>query len=549
MSQAAEMKEANSNSNTNEPEPERVYCTNALIKKVGRAVAVSLEDATLPGNTKNKHMTILYRSGSKWTGQEIALMSKETDNWIKEKYGNNKAPVTFTIHKYGPKSCKIEGDLNELCLHLRLKFAQLCNAYDQQRLPHVELFKHARAHRHGKSHDKSCHICGESGHFKRHCPMKQDKKRRYADNGNVYPTPHSKKCGKNNTEKMKEKLRKMISKTNELKHKKQNEVDILDEQEAELQQLFDIADTLDAKTLRNRIKNIAKSFRNKKKSMRKCNKNKNKKCNKWNKQARKGAKQERKLAKEERKRLKKEKKEKLALAQLEALPVNISGNELYIYVDGYNIIGCDNVCRKSMRRRGGMKKSRRRLSTLLQEEFINKYKSGVLGLNYVPIVKLYFDGNGMNEVCGDIEITFSTKKQIVDDKLVEIFSKNNKKENGNILVITSDRELTLRLYDIGVQVMKSSTFYKTFLKGNGDVDMVDDDEKKEDTEPGTNDGDDSDEFVKIIAAKMNGVADEDEDTSTDYEQVEGDNDENIDMDADYYEFTTIFGEDMDVDSN
>eukprot|EP00483_Globobulimina_turgida_P000467 UN00467 len=173
MSQAAEMKEENT------IEPERVYCTNALIKKVGRAVAVSLADATLPGNVKNKHMTILYRGGrgSKWTAKEIELMSKETDNWIKEKYGNNKAPVTFTIHKWGSKSCKIEVDLNELCLHLRLKFAQLSN--DQQRLPHVELFKHhGRGHRHGKSHDKTCHICGESGHFKRHCPMKQDKKHR-----------------------------------------------------------------------------------------------------------------------------------------------------------------------------------------------------------------------------------------------------------------------------------------------------------------------------------------------------------------------------------
>eukprot|EP00483_Globobulimina_turgida_P000182 UN00182 len=225
-------------------EPERVYCTNALIKKVGRAIAVSLEDATLPGNAKNKHLTILYRGGRglKWTVKEIELMSKETDNWIKQKYGNNKAPVTFTIHQWSPKSCKIAGDLNELCVHLRLQFAHFSN--DEQRLPHVELFKHGRGHRHGKSHDKICHICGETGHFKRHCPMKTGKKHRDDnDNGNamMYPTPQtnrrSNKCGKN-TEKVKEKLAKMISKTNELKQKKQNEVAILHEPESQYKQYW-----------------------------------------------------------------------------------------------------------------------------------------------------------------------------------------------------------------------------------------------------------------------------------------------------------------------
>merc|ERR1712130_1037991 len=78
----------------------------------------------------------------------------------------------------------------------------------------------------------------------------------------------------------------------------------------------------------------------------------------------------------------------------------------------------------------------------------------------------------------DIEISFSTKRQIVDDKLVELFSKNDKKTNSNILVITSDKELTFRLYEIGVKVMKSGCFYKAFLKEKEKENDHDEDEEK-----------------------------------------------------------------------
>merc|ERR1712154_518294 len=146
---------------------------------------------------------------------------------------------------------------------------------------------------------------------------------------------------------------------------------------------------------------------------------------------------------------------------------------------------------------GGMKKSRSRLAKLLQENFLNKF--GELKLDYNVEMMLCFDGNGKDEKYGDIQFTFSTKKQIVDDKLVETFSKNNKKQNSNILVITTDKALTLRLYEIGCKVIKSSVFYKKYLKNkkgsisasNPNDDNDDNDEKKEEFEQDTIDDDDT----------------------------------------------------------
>merc|ERR1712154_138118 len=142
-------------------------------------------DATLPGNCNNKHMTILYRKRPKWTESEIELISRETDLWLKQKYGNNKAPVTFTINKWGNQSCKING-----------------------------------------KKDKNCHICGESGHYKKHCPQKQNYKNSKKCNKKFdkfeEKKNNEKKC-KNGNEKIKIKLQKMIAKTNTLKNVKKSE--------------------------------------------------------------------------------------------------------------------------------------------------------------------------------------------------------------------------------------------------------------------------------------------------------------------------------------
>merc|ERR1711902_356588 len=155
-----------------------------------------------------------------------------------------------------------------------------------------------------------------------------------------------------------------------------------DEQEKQLQELLNNADNLDHKTLSNQIKNVAKSFKNKRKQF-KNNNNKQRK------------KYEKKQFKQQRKELKKEKIEKLAMARLESLPSDkneIAGNStLYVYVDGYNVIGCDGMCRKNMRGRGGMKKARSRLAGLLQQNFLDTF--GELKLDYNVAVNLWFDGN------------------------------------------------------------------------------------------------------------------------------------------------------------
>merc|ERR1712113_270816 len=426
--------------------------------------------------------------------------------------GSNKAPITFSISKWGKKSVKVEGDLESLCLYLRQKLNDLSN--DKQRIPHIELFVNGR----------------------------NDKKNRKKGGRRNSKKENGKKLfGNNNSQKVRERLQRMIYKMQELRQKKLNEIQLLDEQEKKLQALLNNADNSDNKTIKNEIKNIAKSFKNKRKQFKNNNNKQRKKYEKkqfkqQRKEFNKKRKEQRKLEKEERKRLKKEKIEKLSMARLELLPSDrneIGGNStLYVYVDGYNVIGCDGMCRKNMRGRGGMKKARSRLAGLLQQNFLDTF--GELKLDYDVAVNLWFDGNGKDEKYGDIQITFSTKKQIVDDKLVELFSKNNKKQNSNILVITTDKALTLRLYEIGCKVIKSSVFYKTFLK---DKEENNNNEQKEEIVPGTNNGDnptDDEEFM-IISSKINATQYEDEDTqsSTDYEQIEGNDDE---------EFTEIFGE-------
>jgi len=232
---------------------------------------------------------------------------------------------------------------------------------------------------------------------------------------------------------------------------KKREFEALDAQQRELKILLNIAENLEDKEIGQRMQSISKSFK----------KNKKLKVNK--------------------------------------LPSNKSeigdSSTLYLYVDGYDIIGCDSLCRSNMRIKK-MKESRGRLTKLFQERFVNQ-KYGELKLDYNIIAKLWFDGNGKNEKCGDIEILFSTKNG--DDELVKLLKSKNdeeKEQNDNVLVITSDKERTFRLNEIGVKVMKSRCFYRRFLKENKN-------EKK-------------DEFVKV----------ENDDISSS-EQIEGDNDEFI----------------------
>jgi len=178
---------------------------------------------------------------------------------------------------------------------------------------------------------------------------------------------------------------------------------------------------------------------------------------------------------------------------------------------------------------GGMKAARRRLARLLQHEFLEK--AGALGLGYNVRTTLWFDGKGHDEKYGDVEIAFSSKEQIVDDKLVEMLGRESVKAAGTLLVVTSDRKLTVRLHDIGVLVMKSGVFYKRYLKpigadkmdvdGGDNNDDHDDDEEDEVTPPGMADEKEqeeeamsmvmTDDFVAVINGKVEcGRNDEDE---------------------------------------
>lgn len=150
-------------------------------------------------------------------------------------------------------------------------------------------------------------------------------------------------------------------------------------------------------------------------------------------------------------------------------------------------------------------------------------------------VTLWFDGKGQSEKYGDIEIAFSSSQQIVDDKLVEMFSAIK----GNFVVVTSDRKLTVRLHDCGVMVMKSGVFYKKYLKvkqtekmdvdenendKDHDEDPLVNDEKEQDDD--TMDDSTADDFVHVITDKVICGLNDGEEVSPDGDS--GDNDDETD---------------------
>merc|ERR1719273_2991786 len=284
-------------------------------------------------------------------------------------------------------------------------------------------------------------------------------------------------------EKARAKLTKIMARIQCQKEKKQQEIALLDAQQSQLAALMANVEVLDGQTVNEELKNIARSFKRNRKtflnSRRLSKKGRSRRCKEEKKEMKmlmkqirreeKGIRKEEKMAiKVERKRLKIEMKEKLNAARLTTLPLpngDGQGSTLFIHVDGYNLIGCDSECRKGMRgHRGGMKRSRQRLARLLQENFMERVDA--LALGCTMRMTLWFDGGkGQTEKYGDVQIAYSSKNQIVDDKLVQMFG-GDLGRSGNFLVVTSDRNLTLRLHDVGVKVMKSGRFYKQYLKVN-----------------------------------------------------------------------------------
>jgi len=278
---------------------------------------------------------------------------------------------------------------------------------------------------------------------------------------------------------------------------------------------------------------------------------------------------EKRMQREQRKRERQEKKQRLEEARVAGLPSKEAlgaSDTLVVHVDGYNIIGCDAQCRRFMRgKNGGMRRARQRMTHLVETGFIGGQ------LPYGVQTHLWFDGNGEDHVSGGLRVAFSGKQQIVDDKLVEMFAASGKAKNANQLVVTSDRALTLRLYDLGVKVMKSGEFYRQFL--------ADKEEEEEEKKPqademevdGTETANDEDQFWMVMATKLvqtqlpndgdetgddtKEEEDTDDDDDDDDEEMEAegqgqDNNPTDDMDNDEdddapdAEFTTIFGEDF-----
>jgi len=582
---------ANPRDYSTDPDPHRVYCTSARIKKVGKAVAVSLEDATLPGNAKNKHMTILYRGGKKWSEEEIQSIQQETTKWIIENNGSDQAPVTFTIHAWGRKSMTIQGDLHALCLYLRHKFSALSG--DEQRIPHVELFvgkmakERSRSEMKDRKPRKHCKR-GRGGSLRNLMGMGGKRGRHGRHHSDKTSTAYE-------AEKVQVRLVKIMSRIQAQKEKKLQEIALLNAKETQVAALLASMGELDEQTVKEQLKDIARSFKRKRKCMLKSRKvirnRKNRQRKKEKKEMsvlmkqihreeKKAKAEEKKKAKAERKKAKVEMKMKLQSARVDVLPPAGDHSTLFIHVDGYNLIGCDAECRKGMRgKRGGMKRSRQRLARLLQEQFMDKVSA--MNLGYDIQLTLWFDGGkGQTEKYGDIQIAFSSKDQIVDDKLVQMFSGNG--TSGNLLVVTSDRNLTLRLHDVGVMVMKSGRFYKQYLKvkdqkqdngvekmevdGDEEKPLVDD-QKQQNEETG--DEEMTDDFVHVITGKVvcgqnddkeftpEGNGGDNDDETDDYspDEVEGGNHEYsspLDQDAedgedsDYFE---IFGDEEEVENS
>merc|ERR1719361_123722 len=357
-------------------------------------------------------------------------------------------------------------------------------------------------------------------------------------------------------EKARLKLTKVMSRIQRQKEKKLQEIALLDIYQNQLATLCASVDVLDGQTVHEEFGKIALEFKRSRKGFKKTQSRQRRKWNNTAKRCRKEMKglmkqikkkekgirkAAKKSLKQERKQLKKEMKRKLEAARFTQLPAadSVKG-DLHIHVDGYNLIGCDPQCRKGMRK--GMKKSRQRLVNMLQN-FMDTFPDMKLG--YGIRITLWFDGRGADEQCGDIAVKFGGGV-IVDDHLAQLGI-----QDDTLLIITSDRKLTVRLHDNGVGVMKSGRFYKRYLvnsmantvKDKMDVDQ--DDEQKQDVadQPDMI----SDDFVQVIAGKMDcGQNGEEEDSLDTPGAMSGSNEETEDvcpdeMEGNFHEYTSPIG--------
>ena len=73
------------------------------------------------------------------------------------------------------------------------------------------------------------------------------------------------------------------------------------------------------------------------------------------------------------------------------------------------------------------------------------------GFSNLNNIELFYDGNGKDKLEKNVNITHSGKSVIVDDLWIDLLSQKQKRgiDTSHIICVTSDRELTVRLYNIG----------------------------------------------------------------------------------------------------
>jgi len=125
------------NNNNVNVDYQNIYQTKAFLQLIGRngplghkALVVTLNDANLPTEKKNPHMTVLFYNEG-FTDDVFRFIDEE-----RNRYMQNKECLSFNLSKWGGRSDKIDGELYNFCVHMREKFSQYSS---NERPPHVEM--------------------------------------------------------------------------------------------------------------------------------------------------------------------------------------------------------------------------------------------------------------------------------------------------------------------------------------------------------------------------------------------------------------------------
>merc|ERR1712176_395960 len=149
----------------------------------------------------------------------------------------------------------------------------------KQRVPHCELFK-------GQKGKRKSHVCKGGDHLRKECPRKQAKKQYKTPKRamlNDWPTPKVSENGKG--DKLKWKLEQIIVKTQEVRKRKERELQMFVEKENDLLRLLNDYDSqsIDDKVLRKDKKKMRKQQKRMRKKEKKMNRREKKRVKRDNK--------------------------------------------------------------------------------------------------------------------------------------------------------------------------------------------------------------------------------------------------------------------------